>query len=270
MRNVYKLLLNILTILFVVGMIVATVKIVGELKDRQAEINDFNELSAIVQAEPTVTEPTEAIVDSTSTEATEPEPTAALEEPKPIFTRNLSPLIEKNADCIGWVYIEGMDIDYPVMHTPAEPQRYLHLNFNKEYSNAGVPFLDGGCTLDCDHIIIYGHNMKNGTMFADITQYRNQEHRDAHPVIEFETEQGLKCFTVFAVVQINNTDGWYDFHTSADESEYNEQVAGIKSRALYDTGITPEYGQQLLTLSTCYRTNKSDRLVVIGVETPYQ
>ena len=248
----------------------ATVKIVGELKDRQAEINDFNELSAIVQAEPSVTETPEAIVDSASTEATEPEPTVAPEEPKPIFTRNLSPLIEKNADCIGWVYIEDMDIDYPVMHTPAEPQRYLHLNFDKEYSNAGVPFLDGGCTLDCDHIIIYGHNMKNGTMFADIIQYRNQEHRDAHPVIEFETEQGLKCFTVFAVVQINNTDGWYDFHTAADENEYNEQVAGIQSRALYDTGITPEYGQQLLTLSTCYRTNKSDRLVVIGVETPYQ
>ena len=267
MRKAYKFLLNILTILFVVGMIVATVKIVGELKDRQTEIDDFNALSAIVQAEPSVTETPEAIVDSASTEAIEPESTAAPEEPKPIFTRNLSPLIEKNADCIGWVYIEGMDIDYPVMHTQAEPQRYLHLNFDKEYSNAGVPFLDGGCTLDCDHIIIYGHNMKNGTMFADIIQYRNQEYRDAHPVIEFETEQGLKCFTVFAVVQINNTDGWYDFHTAANESEYNEQVAGIQSRALYDTGITPKYGQQLLTLSTCYRTTKSDRLVVIGVET---
>ena len=105
---------------------------------------------------------------------------------------------------------------------------------------------------------------------ADIIQYRNQEFRDAHPIVEFETEQGLRCFTVFAVVQIENTDDWYDFHTAADENKYNEQVAGIQSRALYDTGITPEYGQQLLTLSTCYRTNKSDRLVVIGVETPYQ
>ena len=266
-----KKILPFLTLLFVIVMVVAIIMIVGEVNDRQQEIDNFNELADLI-TNVTVPDESEDVTEPKNSEAESDEETQATEPqaPAPVFTRNLAPLFEKNADCIGWVYIEGMDIDYPVMHTPAEPQRYLHLNFDKAYSNAGVPFLDGGCTLDCDHIIIYGHNMKNGTMFADITQYRNQEHRDAHPVIEFETEQGLKCFTVFAVVQINNTDGWYDFHTAADENEYNEQVAGIQSRALYDTGITPEYGQQLLTLSTCYRTNKSDRLVVIGVETPYQ
>ena len=73
--------------------------------------------------------------------------------------------------------------------------------------------------------------------------------------------------SLFAVVYVKNTDGWYDFHTASDEAEYNEKVEAIKRRALYDTGITPEYGQQLLTLSTCYGATKLDRIIVIGVET---
>ena len=64
-------------------------------------------------------------------------------KPPTVFTRNLTPLFEKNADCIGWVYIKDTAVDYPVMHTPSEPQRYLRLNFDKEYSTAGVPFLKG-------------------------------------------------------------------------------------------------------------------------------
>ena len=77
----------------------------------------------------------------------------------------------------------------------------------------------------------------------------------------------MKQYTVFAVVYVKNNDGWYDFHTAADEAEYNEKIEAIKRRALYDTGITPKYGQQLLTLSTCYGATKSDRIIVIGVET---
>jgi len=69
-------------------------------------------------------------------------------EPPAVFTRNLTPLFEKNADCIGWVYIKDTAVDYPVMHTPSEPQRYLRLNFDKEYSTAGVPFLKGKWDLD--------------------------------------------------------------------------------------------------------------------------
>ena len=261
-----KKILPFLTLFFVVVMIVAVVMIVSEVRDRQTEIDDFNELADLVQDIPSTDNTTEA-TDDPSDETTAPELSEEPEEPKPVFTRNLAPLIEKNADCIGWVYIEDTAVDYPVMHTPKEPQRYLRLNFDKEYSSAGVPFLKGVCTMNCDNLVIYGHNMKNGTMFSDVTQYRNKEYCIEHPVIEFETEQGLKCYTVFAVIYVKNTDSWYDFHTAADEAEYNDKIEEIKRRALYDTGITPEYGQQLLTLSTCYGATKLDRIIVIGVET---
>ena len=152
------------------------------------------------------------------------------------------------------------------MHTPDEPQRYLRKNFDKEYSTAGVPFLKGICTLECDHLILYGHNMKNGTMFSDVTQYRSKNYYLEHPIVEFETAQGLKRYAVFAVVQVKNNDGWYAFHTAADETEYDTKIAEVKQRSLYSAEITPIYGQQLITLSTCYGATKSDRIIVIGVE----
>ena len=256
-----KKMLPLLTLLFAVIMVIATVMIVGEVKDSQEAINDFDELAELITDYP---------VSDESESATEPKNSDAEPEPETthgVSTRNLMPLFEKNADCIGWVYIEGTAVDYPVMHTPSEPQRYLRLNFDKEYSTAGVPFLKGKCTMECDNLVIYGHNMKNGTMFSDVTQYRNKDYCTEHPVIEFETAEGMKQYTVFAVVYVKNNDGWYDFHTADNETEFNKKIEAIKHRALYDTGITPQYGQQLLTLSTCYGATKSDRIIVIGVET---
>ena len=263
-----KKILPLLTLLFVIVMVVAIIMIVGEVNDRQQEIDDFNELADLI-TNVTVPDESEDVIEPKSSEAESDEETQATEPqaPAPVFTRNLAPLFEKNSDCIGWVYIEDTAVDYPVMHTPSEPQRYLRLNFDKEYSSAGVPFLKGKCMMTCDNLVIYGHNMKNGTMFSAVTQYRNKDYCTEHPVIEFETAEGMKQYTVFAVVYVKNNDDWYDFHTAADETEFNAKIEEIKHRALYDTDITPEYGQQLLTLSTCYGATKSDRIIVIGVET---
>jgi sortase B len=138
-----KKILPFLTLLFVVVTVVAVIMIVGEVKDRQQEIDDFNELADLI-ADFTVPDESENVTEpeNRETEATEPK------APTPVFTRNLTPLFEKNADCIGWVYIESTAVDYPVMRTPSEPQRYLRLNFDKEYSIAGVPFLKNKCTMD--------------------------------------------------------------------------------------------------------------------------
>ena len=254
-----KKIIPIFAIVCFLIFVFAGYKVASNLRTQKEEINDFNELADLITESTTTQEPTNHF--------TEPKNNDPCVETTPIVsTRNLSPLFDKNADCIGWVYIERTAVDYPVMHTPAEPQRYLRKNFDKEDSTAGVPFLKGICTLNCDHLILYGHNMKNGTMFSDITKYRSKDYCTEHPIIEFETAQGLKRYTVFAVVQLKNNDGWYDYHTAADETEFDNKVTEIKSRALYDTGIIPEYGEQLLTLSTCYGSTKNDRIVVIAVE----
>lgn len=241
--------------------VLAGYKITSELRAQKEEINDFNELAELITEDTNAQEQTEAFTEPKNDDVSTDTETTPV-----VSTRNLAPLFERNADCIGWVYIEGTAVDYPVMHTPDEPQKYLRKNFDKEYSTAGVPFLKGICSLECDHLILYGHNMKNGTMFSDITPYRNKDYCSQHPIIEFETAQGLKHYTVFAVAQVKNNDGWYAFHITADESEYDAKIAKIKSCSLYETEITPIYGQQLITLSTCYGATKSDRIIVVGVE----
>ena len=109
-----------------------------------------------------------------------------------------------------YICIPNTAVNYPVMFTPEEPQKYLRKNFEGEYSVSGVPFLDGASTPECDNLIVYGHNMKNGTMFSDITQYRDKAYCEEHPYIELETADGLKVYQVFAVVCLKKTDLWYN------------------------------------------------------------
>ena len=101
-------------------------------------------------------------------------------------------MYEQNPDLFGWICIEDTVLDYPVMHTPDDPEKYLRLSFEGETSTAGTPFMDAKCGIDSDNYIIYGHNMKNGTMFREILQYANKSYWQEHPMIRFDTlyEQG--------------------------------------------------------------------------------
>lgn len=252
-----KKVLPIITVVLFVITVISCVMIANTMIRSNAEIKDFESLTALIQMQ------SEKPADETQNSDSEPTET----EPEPIFTRNLDPLYEKNSDCIGWICIPNTAVDYPVMHTPQDPQKYLRKNFDCEYSSSGVPFLQENNTLDSDNLIIYGHNMKKGTMFSDITKYRNKSYCTEHPTIELETKRGLKLYTVFAVIQVKNNNEWYRFAVSIDEADYQNKVAEIKDAALYTTDIDPQYGQQILTLSTCYGNSKDDRLIVLAVET---
>ena len=204
-------------------------------------------------AEPTVT--------AEQTESEQAEPTE-----EPAAERNISALIAANTDCIGWISIDGTNISYPVMHTPNDPQKYLRRSFHGQYSQSGVPFLDRRCSMDSDNLIIYGHNMKNGTMFSSLRNYTDPAFCAAHPVIEFQTADGMEKYMVFAVAAVQKTDTWYSFIHAADSTDFTEQTAAFLQKSLYDTGITPVYGQQLITLSTCYGSGKNGRLIVAAVK----
>ena len=144
-------------------------------------------------------------------------------------SRNLTPLFEANGDCIGWICIPNTAVNYPVMFTPEEPQKYLRKNFEGEYSVSGIPFLDGASTPECDNLIVYGHNMKNGTMFSDVTQYRDKAYWEEHPYIEFETAGGLRIYQVFAVVCLKKTDEWYGFSCLRAKSSTKRQFRKLKT-----------------------------------------
>lgn len=224
MRTRNKPVLIFFCLLLSAAAVLAGVNIYSELKERQKEKDDFAAVSQI--AEPAVT--------ATQTES---EPTE-----QPAAERNIQALIAENADCIGWLSIDGTNISYPVMHTPSNSQKYLRRNFYGKYSQSGVPFLDGRCDLQSTNLIIYGHNMKNGTMFSDLKKYVDRDFLNTHRTVKFETADGIRYFTVTKVLRTDITDAWYN-------------------------RIAAEDGSRCLILSTCYGSDKDGRLLIIAAET---
>ena len=178
---------------------------------------------------------------------------------------SISELISMNSECFGWISIAGTNINYPVMHTPSNPQKYLNKNFYGEYSYSGTPFLESRCSADSTNLIIYGHHMNNGTMFADICNYTDYSYFTEHPTVVLETKDGVFAYSVFSVMKVKSDDVWYKFTTVGTEKSYNSRIEYAKEKSIYDTEITPVYGQLILTLSTCCGYNQDDRILVLAV-----
>ena len=173
---------------------------------------------------------------------------------------------------VGWILIEDTNIDYPVMQTPTDPNYYLKHNFEKNYTDYGCPFMQADCDAlrPSDNLIIYGHNMKDGSMFADLAKYGSKDFWQAHKTVWFDTALDSSAYEIFSVihttVQADVADAFpfYRFVDAASPEEFADYVSACKARALYDTGISAQYGDKLLTLSTCDNITDNGRWLVIG------
>ena len=178
---------------------------------------------------------------------------------------------------VGWIQIEGTSIDYPVMQTSADPNYYLKHDFEKNYTDYGCPFMQADCDAlaPSDNLIIYGHNMKDGSMFADLAKYRSKDFWQNHKTVWFDTALGSCAYEIFAVihttVQADAADAFpfYRFVDAAAPEDFADYVSACKARALYDTGIFAEYSDKLLTLSTCDNITDNGRLLVIAKRIQY-
>lgn len=177
------------------------------------------------------------------------------------------PLYQKNSDFIGWISIVGTEIDYPVMQTPEDHVYYLKHSFERKWSDYGVPFVDGNCIIGrSNNLIIYGHHMRNGSMFSDLVKYADQSFCQEHPVIRFDTLNGYGSYEVIAAFRYNtyHEDFLYNKCYDMDEETFGCFVSECMSRSLYDSGNTAVYGDQLITLSTCDYTYENGRFVVVA------
>lgn len=234
MRTRNKPVLIFFCLLLSAAAVLAGVNIYSELKERQKEKKDFASVAEIAKL-PMTEAPAESVTDTETETSAEPTEQSTTEH-------NIPALIAVNGDCIGWLSIDGTNISYPVMYTPSEPQKYLRRSFYGQYSQSGVPFLDGRCSTVGGNLIIYGHNMKNGTMFADLKKYVDKDFLNEHRTVKFETVDGVRYFTVTEILRTDITDAWYD-------------------------RITAENGSRCLILSTCYGSGKDGRLLIIAAET---
>lgn len=176
-------------------------------------------------------------------------------------------LAETNEDMFGWIKVEGTVINYPVMHTPKEPEFYLRRGFDKKYAKSGTPFLQGECFENCGNYIVYGHNMRNKTMFGTLSEYENEQFFKEHPIIEFDTLEEKGSYRVMAAFYWHPETGGPEFYRYYDlrkESTLKEYADAVKRLAIYDTGIEAETGDQLLTLATCDASDENGRFVIVA------
>ncbi len=189
------------------------------------------------------------------------EETSDKAEPAP--PSKIKKLQERYPDITGWIKIDGTVIDYPVVHTPGHTEKYLRMNLEGNYARSGVPFLDGRIHADSPHLIIYGHNMLNGTMFSDLTKYENPDFAKENDLITLSLANEERFYRIFAVVETDGKDNWYRALSFASDEQYQKQVEALSYRSMYD-GQLPEAKAQLLTLSTCSGARQQKRLLVIA------
>lgn len=179
-------------------------------------------------------------------------------------------LAEENPDFAGWISIQGTNIDYPVMQTPWEPEHYLHQNFTGEYSYAGVPFVGfGDMREEKGDIFLWGHNMRSGTMFADLLKYRERQYLRNHSVLHLDTLLERREYEVFAVLDVTEAE-WSSedglFHSYESDFTMNREayLEKLKKQSLYQSGITADVQDQLLFLVTCSYQKENGRIVIVG------
>lgn len=187
-------------------------------------------------------------------------------------TLKVQRLQEENSDIVGWLEIQNTTINYPVLQGK-DNEYYMYHNYKKQKSKNGSIFLtkDYDWSIPSSNLLIYGHNMQNGTMFQELLRYKKEEFYKQHPIIRFTTEKEDAEYEIISVFPSRvyyksekNVFRYYYFVNAKNEAEYNEFVKNAKKASLYDIEATAEYGDPLLTLSTCSYHTEDGRFAVVA------
>lgn len=192
--------------------------------------------------------------------------------------RNYQPLIQENSHLAAWLMIEGSEVDYPVLYTPEEPEHYLRRAFDGSYALSGSLFIGANSSPDGSNIIIYGHNMNDGSMFGNLDSYADEDYAREHQEIIYDLIQPdgsyeRLTFEVMAafysrVYQVDEKDVFRYYYSTdlSNPEDFQYYVEEAMSASLYDLDVTAEYDDRLLTLSTCSYHTEDGRFVVVARE----
>ena len=253
-------------VLFTALFVFSGVMAMRQYKDTKQSADAFNAVADLVKPAPTPV--LSSVEDATGEDGTD---APASYEPAPELTvyDKYAAVYEQNSDFIGWISIEDTKINYPVMQTPGNKDFYLKHAFDKSYSEYGVPYMQENCKLGLsDNCVIYGHHMQDGSMFADLCKFESEDFYKEHPTIHFDTLAGYGEYEIVCVFKTAAyaADGfkYYHFVDAADAAEFNSFLSSCQSLALYDTGVSAEYGDKLITLSTCEYSRSNGRMVIVA------
>lgn len=179
-------------------------------------------------------------------------------------------LSERNSDMVGWLSIENTELNYPVMQQANNNDFYLNHNFDKAKQSGGLPTLDYECDIQkpSDNVVIYGHNMRNGSVFATLTKYKKEGFWEEHSTIVLDTLYEHREYQIMSVfnTKVGSTKEfkYHHFVETFAEEEFAAYVSMVKELSLYETGVDAQFGDNLLTLSTCSYGTSNERFVVVA------
>lgn len=214
-----------------------------------------------------VSEPQDA-TDNESQEPSAPEPI-----PDPIENPYQKSFLS-NADMVAWLQIPDTAIDYPVMWTPRDEEYYLRRGFDGSRNRNGCLILDTDSCVSplTTNLIIHGHNMKSGTMFGTLSDYESEDFYLGHKNLSLYTREVQHNYEIIAVFysqvykKSDTVFKFYKFFQANTEAEFDDYYQNIKALSLYDTGVTAEFGDHFITLSTCSYHVENGRFVVVAKE----
>ena len=254
MNKKYIIILSLLIVILAIS----SFFIIKEFAENKKETDIYDELQEIVLEENTDIDTTNV---DTEIEKSEGESSNKY---------NLENIAKINSDVIGWIKIENTNIDYPVMQNG---DYYLHRNIYKNYSSYGTPYLAEYCNIQySDNLIIYGHHMNDNSMFAQLDDYKKNSFYNKHKFIKFYSyyngqtiEKNYEIALVFkTVVYSDKGFKYFNYTNFNDIQELNEFVDNCKNLQCYDTGVDINYGDKLITLSTCEYSQKNGRMVIVA------
>lgn len=275
-RKIFRIICILIVIACLVYLGISLYKTYKAQKDYE-ELRKIKEQATILTPTLTMTptptstpEPTPSATPSAS-----PTPTNSPTPTEPVMYPEYETLYNKNKDFIGWIRYDDTVMDYPVMHVPNEGTDFFYLrrDFNKKSSTAGCIFVDGRCNPienRSQNVIIYGHNMRAGTMFAPLHKLEDKKFYESHKIIEFDT---LYSKDMYEIVGVFNTKVYqstdkvfkiYNFINAKNKEEYDEFAKYVKESSMYDTGVSLQYGDETITLMTCVRGQDEKRFVVVA------
>lgn len=170
-------------------------------------------------------------------------------------------MCRENEDYVGWITIQDTEIDYPIVQY-SDNDYYLHHTFEGTENAAGTLFIDSNIPegMEGKHVIVYGHNMKNGSMFAGLKKFREEDFYEEHKTFRINTKTGFYTYEIFAVSVVSPDSDVYTL-AFADDTEFLDYIARMQEYSVYETGAAVDAYDKIMTLSTCVNQNV-DRLVI--------
>ena len=179
------------------------------------------------------------------------------------------PLFQINSDIVGWISIEGTNIDYPVVQRKDITNYYIYRDFYGRQIMRGCIYVKEDCDVfaPTDNVVMYGHMMQDGSMFADLSKYTSKKFWQEHQFVQFDTLRGRHTYQIVCVFKTTANSGGFPYHTFVEaeyDSDWDDFWVQCQENAFYDTGLDINCNDKIITLSTCEYTLKNGRLVVVA------